>query len=162
MHIFRPCKLYTQDRLLHNNSSTIAVSLTMRTSKKDIARCLCRGYCFTKRFTQVSWRVLTLRYEADFCVCKISLYRAMCLKSRRRASIMQCIPGVLHGMLKAMLHDALSLMNVMNNLCIPFLNQKYFHMFPNRGHCSPIGLRNILKFPNGNHRQPEKKPDFKP
>ena len=35
-------------------------------------------------------------------------------------------------------------------------------MFPNRSHCFQIGLHNFLKFPNGNHRQPEKKPDFKP
>ena len=40
--------------------------------------------------------------------------------------------------------------------CIPFWNQIYFHMFPNRSHCFPIGHHNFLKIPNGNHRQPEK------
>ena len=51
--------------------TTIAVLLTMNTSKKDITLCLRRGL-FTKRFTQVSSRILTLRYEEDF-FCKISL-----------------------------------------------------------------------------------------
>ena len=32
----------------------------------------------------------------------------------------------------------------------------YFHMFPNRSHCFLIGLHNVLKILNRNHRQPDK------
>ena len=41
-------------------------------------------------------------------------------------------------------------------LMYPVLKQSFFHMFPNRDHCFPIGLSNFLKFPIGNHRLPEK------
>ena len=55
-------------------------------------------------------------------------------------------------MLKAMLHDAMSLMNVMNNLHVSHSGIKYIFIC----HCFPIGLNNFFKLPNGNHRQPDK------
>ena len=69
--IFGPCENHLQSlkktkkavgRVAHTGHAvrctTIAVSSTMSSSKRDIALCLCIGL-FQKRFTQVSTRVLT-------------------------------------------------------------------------------------------------------
>ena len=86
--------------------TTIAVSLTISTSKKDIALCLCRGLFHKALYTRCSIkRIFFVKYRC----------RALCLKSRRRASIM----------LKAMLYDAMSLLNVMKNLHVFHVGIKY-------------------------------------
>ena len=71
---------------------------------------------------------------------------------------MQCLQGVSSDMKKAMLNDALSLMNVMNNLHVSVSGIKYIIICIQAG--VNVSRSGFLKIPDGNHRQPEKKPDF--
>ena len=114
----------------------------MRTSKKDIALCLCRGLFHKRLYTSKLecphvelWSRFFVKYRC----------RALCLKSRCSASIMPCITGVStignttwydksHATWCFVIDECDE-----QSACIPFWIQIYFHIFPNRNHCSRSG-----------------------